>query len=125
MDSYGTIAVNDNGNDNASVTAQPPESEGLPVGKYAIGVDYGTESGRAVLVDVADGRQLATSVTPYRSGVIDERLPAPHQDVVLPPDWALQDADDYLDVLKTAVPAVIREAGVDPADIIGIGVDVT
>ncbi len=93
--------------------------------KYAIGVDFGTESGRAVLVDVADGRQLATSVTPYRSGVIDERLPAPDQDVVLPPDWALQDADDYLDVLKTAVPAVIREAAVDPADIIGIGVDVT
>ena len=45
--------------------------------------------------------------------------------MVLPPDWALQDADDYLDVLKTAVPAVIREAAVDPADIIGIGVDVT
>ncbi len=93
--------------------------------RYAIGVDFGTESGRAVLVDVADGRQLATSVTPYRSGVIDERLPAPNQDVVLPPDWALQDADDYLDVLKTAVPAVIREAAVDPADVIGIGVDVT
>jgi L-ribulokinase len=95
------------------------------VSRYAIGVDFGTESGRAVLVDVADGRQLATSVTPYRSGVIDERLPSPNQDVVLPPDWALQDADDYLDVLKTAVPTVIREAAVDPADIIGIGVDVT
>ena len=76
-------------------------------------------------MDVADGRQLATAVTPYRSGVIDERLPSPDEDVVLPPDWALQDADDYLDVLKTAVPAVIREAAVDPADIIGIGVDVT
>ena len=49
--------------------------------KYAIGVDFGTESGRAVLVDVADGRQLATSVTPYRSGVIDDGSASPDQDV--------------------------------------------
>jgi ribulose kinase len=33
--------------------------------KYAIGVDYGTESGRAVLVDVSDGREVATAVHPY------------------------------------------------------------
>ncbi len=91
--------------------------------RYAIGVDFGTESGRAVLVDVGDGRQVATAVTPYRHGVIDQRLP--DTDVVLPPDWALQDPADYLDVLKTAVPAVIREAAVEPADVIGIGVDVT
>jgi L-ribulokinase len=94
-------------------------------GRYAIGVDFGTESGRAVLVDVADGTVLASAVDPYRNGVIDRHLPAPHDDVVLPPDWALQDPTDYLTVLRTAVPAVVRAARVDPADIIGLGIDFT
>ncbi len=93
--------------------------------RYAIGVDFGTGSGRAILVDVADGSQLATAVEPYRNGVIDEHLPAPDEAVVLPPDWALQDPDDYLRVLQTAVPEVVRAAGVDPADVIGIGIDFT
>ncbi len=95
------------------------------VTKYAIGVDFGTGSGRAILVDVADGSQLATAVEPYRNGVIDERLPSPDEDVVLPPDWALQDPEDYLRVLRTAVPAVVRAANVDPSDVIGIGIDFT
>jgi L-ribulokinase len=95
------------------------------VSRYAIGVDFGTGSGRAVLVDVADGSQLATAVQPYRHGVIDAHLPAPDDGVVLPPDWALQDPDDYLLVLQTAVPAVVKAAGVDPADVIGIGIDFT
>ncbi len=43
--------------------------------KYAIGIDYGTESGRAVLVDVADGSIVAMAVHPYANGVIDETLP--------------------------------------------------
>ena len=93
--------------------------------RYAIGVDFGTGSGRAILVDVADGSQLATAVELYRNGVIDEHLPAPDEAVLLPPDWALQDPDDYLRVLKTAVPEVVRTAGVDPADVIGIGIDFT
>ena len=52
--------------------------------RYAIGVDFGTESGRAVLVDVADGTQLATAVYPYSNGVIDERLPLADRDVDAP-----------------------------------------
>ena len=43
--------------------------------KYTIGIDFGTESGRAVLVDVSNGRELATSVHPYANDVIDETLP--------------------------------------------------
>ena len=62
--------------------------------RYAIGVDFGTESGRAVLVDVADGRQVATAVHRYANGVIDHRLPLPDRDVRLQPDWALQDPDN-------------------------------
>ena len=92
---------------------------------YVIGVDFGTESGRAVLVDVADGRQVATAVHPYANGVIDARLPLADVEVRLSPDWALQDPDDYLEVFRQAIPAVLSESGVDPADVVGVGIDFT
>jgi len=91
--------------------------------RYAIGVDYGTESGRALLVDIATGEEIATHVTPYPHGVIDETLPA--SDIRLGHDWALQHPDDYLEVLRRSVPAVLKEAGVRPEQVIGIGVDFT
>lgn len=90
---------------------------------YAVGLDYGTESGRAVLVRVADGLVVATAVHAYAHGVIDETLPG--TDLRLAPDWALQDPRDYIEVLKRTVPAVLAESGVDPQDVIGVGVDVT
>jgi L-ribulokinase len=91
--------------------------------KYALGVDFGTESGRALLVDVTDGREVATYVHPYSDGVIDETLPT--SGAKLPPDFALQNPMDYIDVFKTAIPAVLQESGVDPADVIGVGIDFT
>ena len=93
--------------------------------KLAIGIDFGTESGRALLVDVATGRELASAVHTYANGVIDERLPAPDEDIRLEPDWALQDPLDYLRTLQGAVPAVLARAGADPADVVGIGIDFT
>ncbi len=69
--------------------------------KYAIGIDFGTESGRALLVDVADGRELATAVYSYSNGVIDEYLPGTN--IRLEPDWALQDPNDYIEVVKRTV----------------------
>ena len=91
--------------------------------KYSIGVDFGTESGRAVLVDVADGREVATAVYPYSHGVIDEKLPG--SGVSLEPDWALQDPEDYLRTFKTTIPAVLKDSGIDPEEVIGVGVDFT
>jgi L-ribulokinase len=91
--------------------------------KYAIGVDFGTESGRAVLVDVADGREVATAVHAYANGVIDERLPG--TDIRLEPDFALQDPNDYIEVFKRTVPAVLAQSGVEPGDVIGLGIDFT
>lgn len=91
--------------------------------KYAIGVDFGTESGRALLVDVADGREVATAVHRYANGVIDETLPGTQ--IRLEPDWALQDPNDYIEALKQTIPAVLAESGVDPADVIGVGIDFT
>ncbi|MGI9060241.1 MAG: ribulokinase [Ktedonobacteraceae bacterium] len=90
---------------------------------YAIGVDFGTESGRAILVDINTGSQLASSVHPYAHGVIDETLPA--TTITLEPDWALQDPNDYLEVFKTTIPTVLTESGVKPDDVIGIGIDFT
>ncbi|WP_042534794.1 ribulokinase [Anoxybacillus ayderensis] len=90
--------------------------------KYVIGIDYGTESGRAVLVDL-EGNEIADHVTPYPHGVIDEVLP--ESNVKLEPDWALQHPGDYIEVLATAVPAVLQKSGVNPADVIGIGIDFT
>jgi L-ribulokinase len=91
--------------------------------RYAVGIDFGTESGRVVLVDVADGRELASAVHRYANGVIDRQLPESGRR--LEPDWALQDPDDYLAVLQNAVPAVLRESRVDPAHVIGVGIDFT
>ena len=91
--------------------------------KYAIGIDFGTESGRSVLVDVATGEEVATAVHPYGDGVIDERLPG--TDIRLPPDFALQNPADYIEVLKVTIPAVLQEAGVGAEDVIGLGTDFT
>ena len=93
--------------------------------KYAIGVDFGTESGRAVLVDVTSGKELATAVYEYSHGVIDEVLPGEGKPVRLEPDWALQDPEDYLRTFKRTVPAVLRQSDVDPVDVIGLGIDFT
>jgi L-ribulokinase len=95
------------------------------MGAVAIGVDFGTESGRALLVEVATGRELGSSVYAYRHGVIDDRLPAPDDDIRLGGDWALQDPLDYLRTLQNAVPAVLSATGVDPRDVVGIGIDFT
>ncbi|MBC7810358.1 MAG: ribulokinase [Burkholderiales bacterium] len=90
---------------------------------YTIGIDYGTESGRVLLVDAADGREVATTVIPYSNSVIDERLPG--SDKPLPPDWALQDPLDYIDVIKRGVPKVLHESGVQAADVAGVAIDFT
>jgi L-ribulokinase len=92
-------------------------------GSYVVGVDFGTLSGRALVVRVSDGAELGTAVHDYRHGVMDTALAATGEP--LPPDWALQDPRDYLDVLREAVPAAVVAAGVDPAEVIGIGTDFT
>jgi L-ribulokinase len=91
--------------------------------QYTIGVDFGTESGRAVVVRVRDGAELGSAVYQYANGVIDERLPESGKP--LPPEWALQDPDDYIRTYQNAVPGAIRQSGIDPADVIGIGIDFT
>jgi len=90
---------------------------------FVVGVDFGTLSGRAVVVRASDGAELGTAVHPYPHAVIEESLPATGER--LPPAWALQDPEDYRGVLKHAVPEAIRRAGVDPARVVGIATDFT
>lgn len=91
--------------------------------KYTIGVDYGTQSGRAVLVEVATGKEIATAVKPYPHLVMDEYLP--YKKIKLEQDWALQHPQDYLDVLSETIPLVLKNSGIKPDDVIGIGIDFT
>ena len=90
---------------------------------YTIGLDFGTLSGRAVLIDTRDGTEVAAAVFDYPSGVIDHVLPSSGK--ALPPEWALQDPLDYIEVIKRTVPAVLKESGVDAADVAGVGIDFT
>jgi L-ribulokinase len=90
---------------------------------FVVGVDYGTLSGRALVVRVSDGAELGTAVHEYRHGVIETELPA--TGAALPPDWALQDPDDYRDVLRHAVPAALAASGVPPERVVGIATDFT
>ena len=92
------------------------------MGRYAAGVDYGSLSGRAVLVDLDTGKELAASVFAYPHGVMTRELP---DGTPLPDDWAVQDPQDYLEVLRRTIPQVLRESGVSPKDVISVGVDCT
>lgn len=91
--------------------------------KYAIGIDFGTESGRAVLVSLENGEEIAEHVTVYPHGVIDEKLPYSNKELGF--EWALQHPGDYIEVLKQSIPGVINNSGVNPEDIIGVGIDFT
>ncbi|MFC4223340.1 ribulokinase [Lysinibacter cavernae] len=103
-----------------TLQAAQPES-------HVIGVDYGTLSGRAVVIRVSDGAHLGSAVHPYRHAVLDRELAVDGVEgtVTLPPDWALQVPSDYVDVLKQAVPDAVAAAGIDPSTVVGIGTDFT
>lgn len=90
---------------------------------FALGLDFGTESGRALLVDISTGREVATVVHRYADGVIDKRLPG--TDIALGADWALQNPMDYIETMRAAIPEALRIAGVRPAQVVGIGLDFT
>lgn len=90
---------------------------------FTIGVDYGTNSVRAIVVDTADGRVAGTRVFDYPSGDHGVLLDAKQ------PHLARQNPADYIEGLRVAVGGALREADGDPAfardRVIGIGVDTT
>jgi L-ribulokinase len=84
-----------------------------------IGIDFGTLSGRAVVVRASDGEERGTGEFEYPHGVMDRVLSESGEE--LPAAWALQDPQDYVEVLKNAVPDAVEDAGVDPATVVGVG----
>lgn len=94
-----------------------------PADEFVVGVDFGTLSGRAVVVRVDDGAEMGSAVHDYSHGVMDRELAA--TGARLPPDWALQVPGDYVDVLRQAVPKAVAASGVSASQVIGIGTDFT
>ena len=90
--------------------------------KYAVGVDFGTLSARALIAEIGTGRELASATMNYPHAVMDECLP---DGTPLPPDWALQHPQDYLDCLKTVIPEAVKKAGISASEVVGVGVDFT
>lgn len=90
--------------------------------KYSIGIDYGTLSARALLLNIQTGEEVCVSEMAYPHGVMDECLPSGKR---LGDSWALQDPQDYLDALQVTIGELLQKSGVSPEDIVGIGVDFT
>jgi L-ribulokinase len=107
----------------AAAPSELRRAGGPPPDACVIGIDFGTLSGRAVVVRVADGAELGSAVHDYANGVIERELPT--TGTSLPPQWALQDPDDWIEVLRRAVPAAVQAAGIAPDKVIGIATDFT
>lgn len=88
--------------------------------QYTIGVDFGTLSARALVVDAATGKECASAVTDYPHGVMEA---APGGTPI--PDFALQHPADYTVALRRSVCEAMEKAGVSPDEVVGLGVDFT
>lgn len=93
--------------------------------KTAIGVDFGSESARALLLDITSAEVLATAEHEYADGIVRGHLPSPDTDIPIGAGWALQNPQDYLTALHHTVPAVMQSAGVSPDRVIGVGLAFT
>ncbi|MFN7919276.1 MAG: ribulokinase [Bryobacteraceae bacterium] len=97
--------------------------------QYALGIDFGTESGRVMLAKLdggeaawSDREEAAWSVVPYTHGAMDTALP---DGTRLAHDWAVQDPLDWIKVLREGIPDVLRKSGVSADQIVGVGTDFT
>src|SRR5258706_3574539 len=91
--------------------------------RYSIGLDFGTESVRALVVDISDGRVAGRAVEAFAHGVIDRELPG--SGIALPPDYALQHPGDWLESAGRACKSAMKQAKAEAKSVAGVGVDFT
>lgn len=92
--------------------------------RYALGLDYGTNSCRSLLVDIDSGAELGSVVFPYPSG---------HQGIITDPadpNVARQNPQDYLDGMVTIIRGALEQAkaadsSFNADDVVGLGIDTT
>ncbi|HEY4611863.1 MAG TPA: ribulokinase, partial [Bacteroidota bacterium] len=91
--------------------------------QYSIGLDYGTNSVRALVVDISNGREVGTAVWNYEHG---------EQGVILSrdPNLARQHPDDYVKGAEFSIKKALADAkrkvrGFQPEQVVGVGVDTT
>ncbi len=107
----------------ATLLAVKSKAKGRKGIRYVLGIDFGTLSGRALLVNADTGEEVAWADHPYKNAVIEVTLPGSKKR--LKPHTALQDPADYIAVLTKAVPKVMRLAKAKPEQVLGIGTDFT
>jgi len=90
--------------------------------RYTVGVDFGTLSGRAVVLDTQSGKTLASAVMDYPHGVMDTALP---DGTPVPPHSAFQHPKDYLLVLGKVIREALSQAEISPEEVAGLGIDFT
>lgn len=88
---------------------------------YSIGIDYGTASGRVFLINTTNGQVVSKFVKPYTHGVIEGEL----NGLKIPHTYALQNSNDYLEIMEEGISYIVRESKIDPVNIVGIGIDFT
>ena len=91
--------------------------------RFVIGVDFGTLSARSVIINVRNGALISSFESNYDHGIIHSILP--HGKILLPPDWCLQDPNDYIKALETVVCHVVKESHIPKEKIIGLSIDFT
>lgn len=90
--------------------------------RYVLGIDFGTLSARALLLDATNGNEVSEASCAYAHGVMDEMLPCGKR---LPPKYALQHPADYVESLQKVVRTVREQTDVTPEQIVGVGIDFT
>lgn len=89
---------------------------------YTIGVDFGTLSARALLLDTYSGKEILSVTIDYPHAVMDKQLPS---GVKLPRGSALQHPGDYIFALSNSLKQLLQESGVSKNEIKGFGFDFT
>ncbi len=87
--------------------------------RYALGIDFGSLSARALLVNIDTGEIRGTSVSPYCHAIIQDRLPDGDK---IPPSFVLQMPSDYRDSFTECIKTILKDTGTDKSEIKAMGI---